>query len=849
MLLFLDMPRQESFRLNQPIGVVVALVVSVAAAWSLPPTQDLKGAVVSAKGVPIAAALCTLKGIGLAADGIGVTTNERGEFAFPGLEPGQYDLVCAAVGHLPASQNGLQVTAENPTLLQVVLPEPEKLRQSVEVHESATPLATENVPSAGHVNSQQLNTLPLVHEQFLAALPLVPGVVRTPDGKINIKGSTEGQSMLLINNTEMVDPITGSYSIDLPPDAIESLDVSKAPYNAEYGHFSGGLTTVVTKPPSDKWDFQLYDVVPSFRFEAGHLSGVDGNSPRIRFTGPLDSNHLTMSESFTYFMHNQIVRGLPWPNDQTIQQGFTSFTNFQYVVSSEHLLTFNLHIFPDRQEFANIDSLIPKTASSNYGQRGFSLGMQDRRVFASGGLLSTTFQYTRFSSYGHGQGIADMQVTPNGYGGNFFNAYTRTADQGEARGTYQFPHREWHGKHELKVGGDGVYRTFNGVSRSMPVNVMRVDGSLAEQIAFSGSGLLGANDTEVGVFAQDHWALGDRFALDAGLRFSGQTLGQAAAISPRLGFEYAPGKNNRTILRGGGGVFYAGMPLLGGSFTGNPNRVITLFDPQGNPLGPPVTLQNVSAHVDEKGFQILPPGRDLESTPYDVTWNLELDREIGSRVTLRLSYLASRTYNLFVVGPQQLPETNPLLLMTNTGGSRYQEFESTLRYRTSKYADIDFSYVHSSARGDLNVLSQVYVPFEEPVIRPNFFSALNSDVPDRFLTWGQFQLPWKITASPVLDVHTGYPYSAVDELQNYVGEPNSLRLPTFLSFDLKLSKDFRISFLPWVRNHTLRGAIGAFNVTNHLNPRDVYNNVTSPYFGHFAGPQHRTFEPFLDFVY
>ena len=187
--------------------------------------------------------------------------------------------------------------------------------------------------------------------------------------------------------------------------------------------------------------------------------------------------------------------------------------------------------------------------------------------------------------------------------------------------------------------------------------------------------------------------------------------------------------------------------------------------------------------------------------------------------------------------------------MTNTGGSRYQEFESTVRYRTSKYADMNFSYVHSSARGDLNILSQVYVPFEEPVIRPNFFSALNSDVPDRFLTWGQFQLPWKITASPVLDVHTGYPYSAVDVLQNYVGQPNSLRLPTFLSFDLKLSKDFRIPFLPWVRNHTLRGAVGIYNVTNHLNPRDVYNNVTSPYFGHFAGPQHRTFEPFLDLEY
>ena len=94
------MTRQSGVWFNQLLGMVVALVVSVAAAWSLPPTQDLKGSVMSAKGLPIAAALCTLKGVGLPSEGIGVTTSERGGFDFPGLEPGQYDLVCVAVGLL-----------------------------------------------------------------------------------------------------------------------------------------------------------------------------------------------------------------------------------------------------------------------------------------------------------------------------------------------------------------------------------------------------------------------------------------------------------------------------------------------------------------------------------------------------------------------------------------------------------------------------------------------------------------------------------------------------------------------------------------------------------------------------
>ena len=244
-----------------------------------------------------------------------------------------------------------------------------------------------------------------------------------------------------------------------------------------------------------------------------------------------------------------------------------------------------------------------------------------------------------------------------------------------------------------------------------------------------------------------------------------------------------------------------------------------------------------------------PSSQDLDSTPYNVTWNAELDREVSSHVLLRLSYLSSRTFDLFVVGPQRFPGTNPLLLLTNNGSSVYNEFETTVRVRTGEHADLNVSYVHSQARGDLNTLSQIFVPFQQPVIQPNFFADLPSSVPNRLVAWGRFQVPWKITASPVLDWHTGFPYSAVGVLQNYVGQPNSLRFPTFFAVDLKLSKDFRIPFLPWVRDHTLRGAFAIYNLTNHLNPRDVYYNTASPYFGHFAGPQHIMFDTFLDVVF
>lgn len=844
------MPLKKVINSRWLLGTILTLAVSAGCAWATPQTQDLRGVVFNSGGKPLAGARCTLTGTGLRAEGLGVTTGETGRFEFPGLQSGQYSLTCVAPQHYPVTEEGIDVSPGNQEILRLTLPDTEKLHQSVEVHEEAAPLeTTETSNPSRHVTSKQLETLPLIQEQFQSALALVPGVVRTPDGRINVKGSTEGQSMLTVDSAEMVDPITGSYSIDLPLDAIESIDVLKTPYSAEYGHFSGGLTSVVTKPPSNKWDVQIFDVVPSFFIEGGHISGVSGNSPRIRFTGPLHGYKLTMSESFTYFMNKQIVRGLPWPNDVTRREGVNSFTNFQYILSEQHLLTFNVHVFPSHLQYANIDSLIPRTASSDYGQSGFSLGINDRKVFSSGALLTSTFQGTRFSSYGRGQGFADMLVTPNGWGGNYFNRYTRTGYQGEGRENFQFPQMTWHGKHELKVGADAVYRLFSGVSRSAPVLVQRVDGTLAQSITFSGPGSLDAHDMEIGIFAQDHWELGKRLAFDGGLRFSGQTLGKSAALSPRLALTYAPGHDNRTIIRGGVGVFYSSLPLMAGSFASNPIRTLTYYDDAGEQLGSPVALPNVYATVHRGVYQILPAGQDLDSTPYNVTWNAEVDRQVQSNLTLRFSYLSSRTSDLFLVGPQTPPGGSPALLMTNNGGSGYSEFETTALVRMGKTGSMNISYVHSSARGDLNSFTQEYVPFEQPVIRPNFIAALNSDVPNRLIAWGQFKIPWKITASPVVDLHTGFPFAAIDALQNYVGQPNSLRMPVFMSFDLKLSKDFRIKFLPWVRNHTVRGSITIYNVTNHLNPRDVYNNITSPSFGHFAGPQHRFFDPIVDLVY
>ncbi len=835
----------------QRVGLAQFLVLSLPfiAQGAVPDTQTLRGKVVDPGSNPIAGAVCTLRGRSLPEQGRPVTTGINGGFEFTGLIPGVYRVTCAALGYEPVAKTGIPVTeTEEPAALLIQLP-PEIVRTKVEVSAEAPKATEQSAAPPATLTNQQIKSLPLVVQKFKAALPMIPGVVRTPDGRIAVKGAVENQGTLLVDSAETVDPVTGSFSIDVPVDAVESLDVFKSTYQTEYGRFAGGLTTIQTKAPTSKWDYELNDFVPTPRFEAGHLVGISDDSPRIYFSGPLLKDRLTFSEAFTYNYSSQPVRGLAWPNNQTRREGWTSFSDFYYALSSQHLASVDVKLFPDRHQYDNISSLIPQGASADYAQSGYSIGLHDHYLFHNGGILTTLAQFTDFDSYTHGQGAADLQITPTGWEGNFFNAWTRSSNQQEVQESYLFPRKHWLGAHDFKVGGDAVHRAYQGTSIDHPVQLLRADGSLAEEIDFGPAGHLATGDTELAAFVEDHWILSRFISVDGGMRVSGQTLGERSALSPRGGATFSPDKRGRTILRGGAGVFYNRLPLLAGDFTQNPDRQVTLFDTSGVALGPPTVYVPDYEEFADDGKKIVPSGTRLGSTPYNITWNTELDQEIRPDLVARVSFLGSRTYNEFTVNPVEESATSGLLLLTNLGQSRYREFEATLRAHPNDKADFNISYVNSQARGDLNTMAWVYIPFEQPVIEPDLFGTLPTNVPDRVVTWGRFKLPEKVIISPLLDWHSGFPFSIYDVTQNYVGPPNSRRFPTFLSLDMKASEDFTIRFIPWVRKHMLRGSIEVFNLTDHGNFRDVYNTVTSPYFGDYAGFLHRFYDLSLDVIY
>lgn len=776
-------------------------------------------------------------------------TDDTGRYEFRNLAAGTYTLSVALPGFKAVTR---QVEAgAGIDLAQDITLEIETVSEKVEVNEETQNVTTENVSTPTEtVTSRQILSLPTASGRVIEVLPVTPGVVRTQNGKLNFKGADENQSLLLVNSARTTDPVTGSFSISLPADAVQSFAVYKTPYDAGLGSFSGGLTAIETKPPEDHWNFNLKSFVPSILGKQGSIVGLAEAQPGVDFGGPLYRKKLFFSEVFKYDMKKISVRGLPWPNDITKRQGFNSFTTLEAILSDHQVMTLTVNAFPQRIRYADINALVPEPASNDLSQSGVAVYLADKYQFDSGAILSAIAQYTRFDSTGHGQGIADMLVTPEGWGGNFFNRWSRRGKEFQFVPTYQFSEKDFWGRHQIRVGVDVDHRAYTGTNVSHPVQLLREDGTLAEQIDFDGAPPQDATDTAVAEFVQDHWILNPHWSIDLGGRFSTETTGWSAAFAPRAGIAYSPDKAGRTVIRAGAGFFYSLLPLMTADFLENPTRIVSQFDPTGVLIGAPVTYENAYVGSGNPLAGVTLPGQP-STTPRNFTWNAEVDHRLRRNVSLRSSYIDSHTTYLFVVNPftNTLGGTSFLGLMNN-GSSTYREFENTVHFSIGERHEVNASYIWSQTRGDLNNLSSVLIPFAEPVIRPNVYGILPQDIPNRIVTWGIFSLPREFKFSPIFDVHTGYPYSNVDVAQDYVGTPNGQRFATYLSLDIKIYRQFKIPFLGNKngKTHHIRLGFYSLNVTNHGNFHDVYNNVTSPLFGQFAGFLDRRDGAIIDFV-
>lgn len=769
-------------------------------------------------------------------------TDEKGQVQILGLK-GTYTLETSSEKYDTRIEENLEITNNSKASVSIELIE--KLGVVVEVESQSSSIVERQDQPAGELKPKDLRQIPTLTREFDGAIATIPNVIRPPDGKVSIKGAREDQSLLLINGVDGTDPSTGAPTKNIPLESISSVKVYTNPYLPEYGRFTGGLVKVETKRGGDKFKADLTDFFPEPRFRGGKLFGFANVSPRLHLEGPIVKDRIFFAQGLEFDVDKRPVRGLASPVNEIKRQVFRAFTQLDFVISPNHTFTATINGSLRRLQHIGLDFFNPQNVAPDQNGNDFTLGGVDRINLSNGSLLETFFQYKRVRSEVTGKGNDIMTFTPLKREGNYFHREDRATERYQLAVTNTFAKMKTaNGEHNVKLGIDLSYVDNEGNTNNNTVNINRLDKTTTQRIQYFTVGSLNTNNTQAAAFAQDQWIVNKRFSVDYGIRFEAQKATAGVSLMPRLASAYSLDKNGNTVLRGAVGLFYDKIPLNVLSFLNAPNQTVTDFALDGiTPIGSPRTFVNlIAARPNGKPNR----GNDF-AAPRNLTVNLELNQKITSNALLKIAYLQSRTDNDLYISPVLENGVNAIKLFNN-GRNRYRSIEITTSVKLPKVPggetknDLSFSYVRSRAEGELNDFNTYFGDFPDPVIRPNQFGRLPSDAPNRFLTRGTFSLPYRFTVVPLLDIHTGFPYSIRDEQQNFVGQRNSARFPRFASLDMSVSKDIKIR-----DKYNAQLTINMFNVTSHFNPRNVKANIADPEFGVFFANYRRFYR--LDFAF
>lgn len=767
---------------------------------------------------------------------VATVSNEVGKYTFSGVLYGRYEIAVTLAGFNTVTKRITIEADVTPKVDFQLVPkgQPETITVNAEGPGVDLTSSSGGVPT---LNASELKSLIQLNQDFQDALPLLPGVVRGTDGLIRIKGGRTNQANTLVNSASVTDPFTGQAALSLPAVAVESVKVLANPFSPEYGRFSSGVVDVNTRGGTDEWKSLFEDPVPRFRWiNHQHTHGVESASPHLTFAGPLKKGKVYIFQAMGYGYDTVTVPSLPDPNNVRIVEKINTYTQLDWTPSASHRLTAVVALDPQNTDYANINTFNPQPVTANNRERGYFVSATDRWILADGGFVQSLFAAKQLDSRVYPATLAgEMALAPEQNSGSYFEQQQRDTQLYQWSQTLHLrPMMEHAGRHLLTFGYSYARSSYDGRVGNFPVHVLREDGTLSSGIAYGDALDSQTAKGEFAVFAQDSWQVRPRLTLDLGLRLDHDSLSaEPANVAPRIGFVFAPTHDGRTALRGGFGVFFDKIPINVAIFNRFPAQTITNYAADGETLvAGPATF----THVAPNSLHV----------PYSLGWTLQFDRELCRNLLVRLGYEDRRVFRDFYVNPLQFADGSAQLSLLNSGRQSYREFLTMVRWRPNERSSVFASYVHSRAHGELNDYNQFFGNFSYPLIRPNQYGPLTSDAPNRGLFWAVVGLPHKFDFVPILDVHTGFPFSRLDQNWNFIGAENSAgRLPPLLALDTKIQYPVDFTF----RGHRIqfRAGLTVYNVLNHFNPRDVQQYYASPNYGAFYNSIGRLFRIDGDF--
>lgn len=356
--------------LVQSLWMTPLLVVCLAAPASAQgggTAASLVGTVVDSAGGAIPGASVEVKN-----DATGVVerviTNSSGVFSVPALSPGTYTVTVAISGFKTHVLNNVRIVAATAAEVKVTL-ELGNLTETIEVKASTSLVQTQSVSVQSTMLAEQINKLPLISRNALAAVMFLPGVEQIgnyrnstinglPQNTINITLDGIG----IGNNLQSGD---GFYTQVFPrTDAVEEVTVTGATPDAGSGAQGSVQIAFATRSGTNRFNNSIYHYFRSPKLNSNYyfneLNGLGKNQVTVHQYGGRSGGPLKAGTAFYFFNFEHFHLPNQATRTRTILQSQALTGAFRYDVSGQTREVNVLTLAANANQLASIDPTIGK---------------------------------------------------------------------------------------------------------------------------------------------------------------------------------------------------------------------------------------------------------------------------------------------------------------------------------------------------------------------------------------------------------------------------------------------------------------------------------------------------------
>jgi Carboxypeptidase regulatory-like domain/TonB-dependent Receptor Plug Domain len=256
--------------------VVLLCLVLCSPAWSQTNVGQITGQVADSFGAPVVACTVTATNVqtGLKQT---VSADGGGNYVFPSLPTGAYDLRAESRGFKTAESKGVILDAASRRTVDFKL-EVGAVSDTVSVSATADQVQTTSGEISRTITGTQVSQIPLNGRNYTQLLQLLPGAVSTTTNPFNLGLSTTGTRINGIRSNSIYFNVDGADNLDngansnaiVNPslDTIAEIKVLTSSYSAEFGGRAGAMLNVVTKSGGRQFHGTVFEFVRNDVFDA-----------------------------------------------------------------------------------------------------------------------------------------------------------------------------------------------------------------------------------------------------------------------------------------------------------------------------------------------------------------------------------------------------------------------------------------------------------------------------------------------------------------------------------------------------------------------------------------------------